>query len=163
MRTPGPRRALGPYDDYHPQTTVPPSLIFEQAIREIATMQPGLYVVRRVTWAKIHVGILVVGGRPSPYRSVGVLVHFNQEGLHREDVYDLAGWEVLRRIDGNEAEAIARLNAVLQNPERYALLNNNCEHLVSFVETGERKSPQVRGWLAVGAIVASIALLRKSA
>jgi len=127
-------------------------------------MQPGLYVVRRTIGLKSHVGLLavnnlpLVGGRP-----LGVLIHFNTAGLHRDVVYDLSGWKVERRIKENDGEVGARLKLMLESNQQYALLNNNCEHLVSFVETGERKSPQVQGWVAAAVIVGSIFALSKSA
>jgi len=137
-------------------------------------MNPGLYVVRRITATKIHVGLLVAGnllglsriadiydyarGRP-----LGLLFHFNPNGIQREIVYDLGGWTVDRRIDGDQAAAIARLQAVLNTNRRYDLLLNNCEHVVSYVETGERKSPQLRGLATAAVIIGGIVLLSRSA
>ncbi len=129
-------------------------------------MQRGLFILRRMTSFKNHVGILVVGSPPlanMPFGALGLLIHFNQAGLHREVVYDLNGWTIQPQIVGNENDIIARLNHVLNSNQTYALLNNNCEHLVSYVETGERKSPQVRGWAAAAAIVAGLVLLSRSA
>ncbi|HYU29348.1 MAG TPA: lecithin retinol acyltransferase family protein [Gemmatimonadales bacterium] len=95
---------------------------------------------------------------------LGLLIHFNQAGLYRDVVYDLAGWTVERRIEDNEVEAIARLKAILNSDQQYALLNNNCEHLVSYVETGERKSPQVRGLVGSAAVLGAVAYFsRRSA
>jgi len=136
-------------------------------------MQPGLYVVRRVVGLKSHVGILVVGNLLGMPRGdffayarrppLGVLIHFNQAGLHRDLVYDLAGWAIERRMEGNVADAVARLKALLNSDQQYALLNNNCEHLVSYVETGERKSPQLRGWATAAAIIGGAVFVSRSA
>jgi len=76
---------------------------------------------------------------------------------------DVAGWAVERRIEGNEAEAIARLNAILNSNQQCALLNNNCGHLVSYVETSERKSPQLRGLATAAAIIGGLMFLSRSA
>ena len=125
---------------------------------------PGLYVVQRFSPEKgvRHTAVLDVGNRsrvidwgPFPAR----LLELSVGGL-KFDPYDAShGWEVIRRIP-DEHGAIARIHYTLQQVSRtYDLLFNNCEHLVSFVESGVRRSPQVRAALiTAGVALAAVAL-----
>ena len=66
------------------------------------------------------------------------------------------GWSFVACIDG-EPGVRARLAQVLRDNAPYDLVLNNCEHMVSYVATGVRKSPQVRN--AAVAVVGLFALV----
>ena len=51
----------------------------------------------------------------------------------------------IEHMMADETGAMARLRWVLEHKPRYDAGFSNCEHLVSFVETGEANSRQVRG------------------
>jgi len=116
--------------------------------------------------------LLVVGRAlgadvPSPKdrrgrRPLGVLVHFTPLGLRRRVIYRLRPWAVERKVDADEPGALTRLDHFLQRNPRYHFALNNCEHVVSFVETGEAQSPQVQGPLVAAVLVALFALLSLS-
>ena len=124
----------------------------------------GLYVVERYSPEKgvKHVAVLDVGNRSGladwgPHNAR--LLELSVSGL-RFDPYDAnQGWAFVRRV-ANESEAVGRIHCVLgEDPQPYDAVLNNCEHLVSFVESGERKSPQVRGWaIAAGLVIGMITI-----
>lgn len=61
----------------------------------------------------------------------------------------------------DEHAARARLNELLQRNDSYDLFFNNCEHMVSYVADGVRRSPQVRrATFAIVGIIGLVALLR---
>jgi hypothetical protein len=66
------------------------------------------------------------------------------------------GWTFVERID-DRLGVRDRLARVIASNAPYDLVLNNCEHMVSFVATGVRESPQVRH--AVCAVVGMIALV----
>src|SRR2546430_659843 len=124
-----------------------------------------LYVVKRRSPGKLveHSGVLVVGnllGLLSAKelfrdpRPLGVIVHSTPPGgVQHEVVYGLGPWRI-ERMMADEAGVLARLRWVLQNRPRYDAVFSNCEHLVSFVEIGEAKSPQVQGVTTVAVAAA---------
>ena len=59
-------------------------------------------------------------------------------------MYELGPWTI-EHMMADETGAMARLRWVLEHKPRYDAGFSNCEHLVSFVETGEANSRQVRG------------------
>lgn len=77
-------------------------------------------------------------------------------------IYRLRPWAVERKVEADEPAAFARLHHFLQRNPRYHFALNNCEHLVSFVETGEALSPQVQGPLVAAVLVGLFALLSLS-
>jgi hypothetical protein len=125
---------------------------------------PGLYVVQRFSPQKgvRHTAVLDVANRSrlvdwGPHGAK--LLELSVEGL-RFDSYDAShGWEVVRRI-ADEVGAIGRIHYTLREGSRtYDALFNNCEHLVSFVETGVRRSPQVRKFaITAGVILGVVAI-----
>jgi len=129
-------------------------------------MYPGLYILRRRAWLKDHVSILVVGnllGLPRPgglfshptgLPPLGVLIDFTPDGIRREVLYELGDRIVERQI--NDLAAMARLMSVLERNPRYDPVFNNCEHFVSYVETGRPKSPQVRGLTTLAGLALAI-------
>ena len=134
----------------------------------VKMMGPGLHVVSRVSKEKggiVHVAIVDVGNRlaSSGFGTVVArLLEFSANGLSY-DPYDPAdGWEYVQTI-ADEAAAVARVWSVVN--ERYAaydLLTNNCEHFVSYVATGLRKSPQVRSVVGLLAGVGLVLLVGAS-
>ncbi len=54
---------------------------------------------------------------------------------------------LLRRAAVDQQAARVRLQNVLARGEAYRVLFNNCEHMAYFVIDGERKSPQVHGFV----------------
>ena len=64
-------------------------------------------------------------------------------------------WKIIDVIR-DEAGARARLDASLAN-SRYNLLEHNCDPFVWFIATGERKSPQLRGDVALVGVAALFA------
>jgi len=119
-----------------------------------APLNPGLYVVSRWVPEKwvTHVAVLVRGstyaqrlGRVEPE----LVVEFDEKGLHAAAPISSQGWEVVRRILDTDG-ALARIRESAKAPVRpYDLFVNNCEHFVSSVESGQRTSPQVVGFLTV--------------
>lgn len=57
--------------------------------------------------------------------------------------------------------AMSRLRVLLMSPlaHVYDALGNNCEHLVTYVLTGQKRSPQVAGAVLTAAVVAVASLL----
>jgi len=87
-------------------------------------------------------------------RPLGVIVHSTPPGgVEHEVVYELSPWRVERMMD-DETGGMARLRWVLEHKPRYDAVFSNCEHLVSFVESGEATSPQLRGITTVSVITA---------
>lgn len=61
------------------------------------------------------------------------------------NVHDPNGWTTVRHVD--DPSSLARLRRIWRaGPQTYDAVGNNCEHFVSNVEHGERRSPQVGGW-----------------
>ena len=78
-------------------------------------------------------------------------------GIHGEPWTERDGWTILVRA-GDEAAALERLARL--RSERYALLDSNCEHFAREAVTGVRESRQVQGAVALGALVAALAIAR---
>jgi len=124
-----------------------------------------LFVLKRRSPGKVveHSGVLVVGNLLGllsakdlfqDRRPLGVIVHSTPPGgVQHEVVYELGPWRI-ERMMVDETGAMARLRWVLEHRPRYDAGFSNCEHLVSFVETGEAQSPQVRGITTVAVAAA---------
>lgn len=127
----------------------------------------GLHVIRVKRPEKLftHVALLDLGLLPMVGRDTAraVVVELTEPTLRMSYLDDMPfRWEYLRPVR-DELGAIARWPQAVRRPS-YDPLLNNCEHLVSFVETGERRSPQ-RDWgLAVAGVAAigCVALARRS-
>ncbi|SRR6266702_14517 len=118
-------------------------------------LRSGIYEVKRLSASKRveHRAIADVGNRLGLLRCRDVfhpyavlLVHQTPPALaheyHPDGLPD--GWTVVRQI-ADEAGARARFPLAAANP-RYDPVLNNCEHFASTIATGERQSPQLRGW-----------------
>ncbi len=127
------------------------------------TLPSGLYVVKTRSSRKSvdHYALADRGNRlgllqsPNVFRpNAIVLVHQTPPAVQFETLAEGLGpeWTVVGAIR-DEAGARARLEASLAN-SRYNLLDHNCEHFVWFIATGERKSPQLRGGVALVGIAA---------
>jgi hypothetical protein len=121
-------------------------------------LHSGIYEVRRraASTGVEHRAIADVGNRLGllQWRDVFhphavLLVHQTPPALASE--YHPDGlpdeWTVVRRVT-DEASARARFPRAAANP-RYDPVLNNCEHFASEIATGERQSPQLRGWGAL--------------
>ena len=125
---------------------------------------PGLYVVERYSPEKgvKHVAVLDVGNQSgiSGWGPWSIrLLESSGAGL-RFDLYNPdEGWPLARRIV-DEAAAVQRIRQVLTGPPRaYDVVLNNCEHLVSYIESGTPTSIQVRNAVIVaGLILGAIAV-----
>jgi hypothetical protein len=128
-------------------------------------LPPGLYIAQRYSPEKgvTHVALLDVGNRSglAPWGSnVPVQFELAPAGLQVACHDSTGGWTVVRRIE-NETLAIVRLRDAWFNVRQsYDTLFNNCEHFVSYVETGVRKSAQVRAVVGgVGLAMLGVVLL----
>jgi len=113
----------------------------------MAYLQPGLYKVRQRSGPKlvVHVGIMDVGNRlrrPEGNYWETVVIHQCPPGIRIDSLDAFGPYEIVRPIS-DEAGAIRRIRLALRNP-RYDPFWNNCEHFVSFVETGRRESGQLQ-------------------
>jgi hypothetical protein len=134
-------------------------------------MQRGLYRVKRPTQSKLgeHFAIGDFGNVLGLLRSRDVfhpnpvvLIEHSPPGLRYEVLPTGLSdeWTVVDRIE-NEHEARTHLQAAIADPQ-YRLLDNNCEHVTSLVATGEKKSPQLQGAVAIGGLAFLIWLLGSS-
>src|SRR2546426_11027904 len=82
-----------------------------------------------------------VFGRPA------VVADLNSSGPNVVVIQDVSDWALVQEIT-DEAGAPARLPVALTRWP-YDPLANNCEHFANEVAPGERKSPQLRGGVAV--------------
>ena len=129
---------------------------------------PGLYVVERYAPEKgvRHVALLDVGNRSAlsdwgPWSAR--LLELSTAGL-RFDPYNASeGWSLVRPVVDVDA-AVRRIHELLTLPTRpYDPVLNNCEHLVSYIETGTRTSPQVRSVAIAAGIVLGVVVLAAAA
>lgn len=127
------------------------------------TLRPGLYVAKARSPRKSvdHYAVADSGNRLGLLRSrdvfrpnAVVLVHQTPPAVQFETLTEGLGpeWTIVGAIR-DEAGARARLEASLATP-RYNLLDHNCEHFVWFIATGERRSPQLRGGVALVGVAA---------
>ncbi|MGH7613063.1 MAG: hypothetical protein ACREMW_03335 [Gemmatimonadales bacterium] len=125
---------------------------------------PGLYVVERYSPEKgvKHIAFLDVANQ-SGVSGWGHwnarLLELSAAGLRFDPYNPSEGWSLVRRV-ADESAAIRRIHQVLTGPTRpYDAVFNNCEHLVSYIETGIRTSPQIRNMaIAAGIVVGVVAL-----
>ena len=125
---------------------------------------PGLYVVERYAPEKgvKHVALLDVGNQSAvsgwgPWSAR--LLELSAAGLPFDPYNPSEGWSLVRRV-GDESAAVARIHQVLTGPVRpYDAVFNNCEHLVSYIETGTRMSPQIRNLAIAAGIVLGVVVL----
>jgi hypothetical protein len=125
---------------------------------------PGLYVVERYAPEKgvKHVALLDVGNQSAvsgwgPWNAR--LLELSVAGLRFDPYNPSEGWSLVRRV-GDESAAARRVHQVLSGPVRpYDAVFNNCEHLVSYIESGTPTSPQVRTVAIAAGIVLGVAAL----
>jgi len=115
---------------------------------------------------KGHVGVLITGNllglvrpqelfaRPRGRAPIGLLVDVTPDGVQRQLIYDLTDWVVQRHIERDVPGAIDRLLWWVRANPRYDAASRNCQHFVSFVETGKPTSPAVTGVALTGLAVA---------
>ena len=108
----------------------------------------GLYIIRRDTRAGIgkHVAILAAGFYYTDLPELvwqETLIEFTETGLVFSELTDYGGWQYVRRIEPTP-EVLRRLDQVVEAPLLYDLAISNCEHVATFIETGEWRSEQVR-------------------
>lgn len=121
-----------------------------------------LSVLARRNSLKGHVGILVSGNllglvrpqelfaRPRGRAPIGLLVDFTPDGVRRQLLYDTNDWVVDRDIEQDVPGAIDRLLWWVQTNPPYDPGLQNCQHFVSYVESGTPKSPLVTGLVLTG-------------
>jgi hypothetical protein len=68
--------------------------------------------------------------------------------------------EVSRADPVNYLQILNRVEVTLQKPDRYRLIDNNCEHYASYLMTGKSESKQIAG-LFIAIAAASIFILSK--
>jgi len=136
------------------------------------TLTSGLYVVRAQQSDKPfeHValldlsGVLRLSGR-DPSRAV--IIELTNPQLQFRYLDDIThAWVIGPRVE-DEAGAARRWDEAILLPN-YHLLWNNCEHLVTFITTGKRESPQIDEGLkflagTAAAILFIAAVTRKAA
>jgi hypothetical protein len=125
-----------------------------------------LTVIARRNSLKGHVGILITGNllglvrpqelfaRPRGRAPIGLLIEFTSDGVRRQLLYDAADWIPVRDIEQDVAGAIDRLLQWVRTNPVYDPISRNCQHFVSFVETGKSTSPAVTGVALTGLAVA---------
>ena len=125
---------------------------------------PGLYVVERYAPEKgvKHVALLDVGNQSAvsgwgPWSTR--LLELSAAGLRFDPYNPSEGWSFVRQV-ADESAAVHRIHQVLTGPARpYDSVFNNCEHLVSYIETGTPTSPQIRNVaIAAGIVLGVVAL-----
>ncbi|SRR6266566_3285322 len=124
-----------------------------------------LSVLARRDSLKGHVGILISGNllglvrsqelfdRPRGRAPIGLLIEFTPDGVRRQLLYEDADWIRARDIEQDVAAAIDRLLWWVRTNPVYDPVSRNCQHFVSFVETGKPTSPAVTGVALTGLAV----------
>ncbi|MEJ1421828.1 MAG: hypothetical protein Q2484_14985 [Candidatus Sedimenticola sp. (ex Thyasira tokunagai)] len=97
------------------------------------------------------------------YLGAGVVAHLSpSKGLVVEPVEAFAGGQEVKIVEnGGICEQLLRDRLQLcQTDSKYRLFGNNCEHLCSYLESGDSKSPQLQGGVAgfAGGVMAIRAL-----
>ena len=95
-------------------------------------------------------------GQPKPS-----ILHMAREiglcGITAEEYAEQGGsWEILGQISNIQAAVQRIIDYANQNGPYYEWLTNNCEHFANYVATGEKKSPQLRGWATTAFVGAMI-------
>ena len=125
----------------------------------MAYYQRGLYKVRQLGGSKkfAHYGILDVGNclrRPGGSYFKPEVIHQIPPGIRSDTLHDFGPYKIVRKITDVE-DAIRRYHLALNNP-KYDLFGNNCEHFVSYVETGRRESGQLQGFVVLAGLAAFV-------
>ena len=110
------------------------------------TIMPGDLVYRDKDWLIDHVGICIEPGKilhnvPGQLLTIVALETYVADTVVK----------VVRKGNINGRRLKGRATQLLSNPKPYHFLLNNCEHLVSYLLYGERRSQQV--FAAVGGAV----------
>jgi len=128
---------------------------------------PGLYIVRRHSPEKgvDHVAVLDVGNRSGVANwgsCAARLLEFTPDGLSFDPCDQAGGWRFEKQLT-DERAAATRIQFVLRTLGKpYHLTSNNCEHMVSFVESGKPMSPQVRGALMAAVLMVTVVLIARA-
>lgn len=106
-------------------------------IGDIVSVEKGLFT---------HVGVVVPGGvfhnSPGSYEQIVSWAEFSQGRQMTLTPTHMEAWLVMHRVE-----------KILTAPRVYDAVNQNCEHTVNEVVYGEKKSPQLGGMIAAGALV----------
>lgn len=92
-----------------------------------------------------HVGVCVADGRVAHIRPGGAA-----------EIVSLAEYAEGKPVEVKHSNACSpavfesRLRHILRMETRYSLLDNNCEHLASFLTTGRKASPQLQLAVTLG-------------
>ena len=120
----------------------------------MARYQPGDIVLRR-KGVVMHKGIVLNDGR------VFHNTPFAGEHVSSADEFRSGHRLYVERLTPTERRRALR-TAASDNPQRYHLLTNNCEHTVSRARSGEASSQQLEAWaVGVGLGALAFALTRR--
>ena len=116
--------------------------------------QPGDVVARR-KGPVMHKGVVLGEDR--------ILHNTPWRGEHVSTEREFRAGRRLRvtPTDRQIREQAVGAGAAQENPRRYNLFTNNCEHTVNRITTGRPTSPQLQGWMVgAGMAVVAFAVLR---
>jgi hypothetical protein len=131
----------------------------------ISSLPRALYVVTRPKLAGLvtHVGLLDVGNQLQLDVEPGagaVVLHQPPTGLVAVYAAEAGTWETAVAVK-NISGVRERVLHAFADPT-YDLFGNNCEHFLSFALSGEKKSGQLRGALALAGVAIGVAFLLRS-
>lgn len=107
-------------------------------------IHPGDIVARAKNLGLMeHVGVFLGAGL--------VAENSPERGEHLSTLAEFAEGKPIRvhSGNGNTLEVLRRAKKVLDNPEPYDVLRNNCEHTASKIVQGYAKSPQLMAALVI--------------
>jgi hypothetical protein len=140
----------------------------EVAMFELQLGQSHLWIVQRRSgrYGVIHVALvewIPSWSHPDGDRGLSKVIEFSDaKGLTIRALDQSEGWTFIERID-DRLGVRERLAEVVGSKAPYDVVLNNCEHMVWYVATGVRKSPQVRNAaFAVVGMIALVALVRST-
>lgn len=123
----------------------------------------GLYIVTRPKAGGLvtHVGLLDIGNVLC-LNTIGVaeqplVLHHPPGGLVAVPAAASGRWETAVAV-ANSPSIRQRIIRAFQDPS-YHLFENNCEHFLTFALSGEKKSPQLQGFLAIASLLVGAGLL----
>ncbi len=118
----------------------------------ITNIRVGDVLTRPKALIVTHVGVAVAPNL--------VLQNTPEKGEHLTTVQEFSAGKpvILHRTGANPATVVARAQAVISNPQKYDLIQNNCEHTVTKVIQGIAQSSQLAVFVMV-ALVGGVLLL----